>query len=82
MRLFNLKRWIRRQYCQWLINLLLNWKVSCKQRHVILEVDEEARAWLAKNGYDKKMGARPMARLIQEQIKKPLAEEIIVWSIE
>ncbi len=46
-------------------------------RHVILEVDNEAKAWLAKNGYDKKMGARPMARLIQEQIKKPLAEELL-----
>lgn len=46
-------------------------------RNVILEVDEEARAWLAKNGYDKAMGARPMARLIQEQLKKPLAEELL-----
>lgn len=46
-------------------------------RHVILEVDDDARAWLAKNGYDKNMGARPMARLIQEQIKKPLAEELL-----
>lgn len=50
-------------------------------RQVILEVDEEARAWLAKNGYDKKMGARPMARLIQEQIKKPLAEELLFGSL-
>lgn len=48
-----------------------------EMRNVILEVDEEARAWLAKNGYDKKMGARPMARLIQEQLKKPLAEELL-----
>lgn len=46
-------------------------------RHVILQVDEEARLWLADNGYDKKMGARPMARLIQEQLKKPLAEELL-----
>jgi len=46
-------------------------------RHVILEIDDEARSWLARNGYDKKMGARPMARLIQEQIKKPLAEELL-----
>ena len=46
-------------------------------RNVIIEVDEEARSWLAKNGYDKKMGARPMARIIQEQIKKPLAEELL-----
>lgn len=50
-------------------------------RHVILEVDEDARSWLAKNGYDKKMGARPMARLIQEQIKKPLAEELLFGSL-
>jgi ATP-dependent Clp protease ATP-binding subunit ClpA len=46
-------------------------------KNVILEVDEGARAWLAKNGYDKNMGARPMTRLIQEQIKKPLAEELL-----
>lgn len=50
-------------------------------KRVILEVDEEARAWLARNGYDKKMGARPMARLIQEQIKKPLAEELLFGSL-
>ena len=46
-------------------------------RRVVLEVDGEARGWLAENGYDKNMGARPMARLIQEQIKKPLAEELL-----
>lgn len=46
-------------------------------RNVLLEVDNEARNWLARNGYDKKMGARPMARIIQEQIKKPLAEELL-----
>jgi ATP-dependent Clp protease ATP-binding subunit ClpA len=48
-----------------------------EDKGVALEVDSEARNWLAKNGYDKKMGARPMARLIQEQIKKPLAEELL-----
>ncbi|TAK76544.1 MAG: ATP-dependent Clp protease ATP-binding subunit ClpA [Gammaproteobacteria bacterium] len=52
-------------------------EAQLETRNVILEVDEEARAWLAKNGYDKKMGARPMARLIQEQLKKPLAEELL-----
>lgn len=50
-------------------------------KNVILEIDEEARSWLARNGYDKKMGARPMARLIQEQIKKPLAEELLFGSL-
>src|SRR5690606_35854248 len=39
--------------------------------------DSDAREWLAKRGYDKLMGARPMARLIQEQVKQPLAEELL-----
>ncbi|OGT42480.1 MAG: ATP-dependent Clp protease ATP-binding subunit ClpA [Gammaproteobacteria bacterium RIFCSPHIGHO2_12_FULL_37_34] len=46
-------------------------------KRVILVVDDEVRSWLSRNGYDRKMGARPMARLIQEQIKKPLAEELL-----
>ena len=44
---------------------------------VSLEVDMPAREWLAENGYDEKMGARPMARLIQDKIKETLAEEIL-----
>ncbi|MYM62221.1 ATP-dependent Clp protease ATP-binding subunit ClpA [Pseudomaricurvus sp. HS19] len=46
-------------------------------KRVTLDVSEEAREWLAINGYDVKMGARPMARLIQEKLKKPLAEEVL-----
>jgi ATP-dependent Clp protease ATP-binding subunit ClpA len=46
-------------------------------KHVTLEVDEHARAWLAKHGYDPVMGARPMARLIQERIKRPLADALL-----
>jgi ATP-dependent Clp protease ATP-binding subunit ClpA len=56
-------------------------QAQLEAKHVSLEVDQDARAWLAKNGYDKKMGARPMARLIQEQIKKPLAEELLFGSL-
>ena len=48
---------------------------------VFLSVDSEARNWLAVNGYDDKMGARPMDRLIQDKIKKPLAEEILFGSL-
>ena len=44
---------------------------------VLLNVDDEARSWLAEHGYDEKMGARPMARLVQDKIKKPLAEKIL-----
>lgn len=47
------------------------------QKEVTISVDEEARLWLAGQGYDPKMGARPMARLIQEKIKKPVAEELL-----
>jgi len=47
------------------------------EKHVVLQVDESARAWLAEHGYDEKMGARPMQRLIQDKIKKPLAEMIL-----
>jgi len=46
-------------------------------KKVFLEVTDEARTWLAQNGYDPKMGARPMDRLIQEKLKKPLAEEVL-----
>ncbi len=47
------------------------------EKRVTLEVDEEAREWLAREGYDEKMGARPMQRLIQEKIKRQLAEELL-----
>ncbi len=46
-------------------------------RNVTIELDEEARAWIADKGYDPKFGARPLARVIQENIKKPLAEELL-----
>ena len=46
-------------------------------KKVQLDVEDEAREWLAENGYDEKMGARPMQRLIQNRIKKELAEDIL-----
>ncbi len=48
---------------------------------VSFEVDDGAREWLANKGYDKAMGARPMARVIQEQVKKPLANEILFGNL-
>ena len=46
-------------------------------RHVTIELTDEAADWLAKNGFDELYGARPLARVIQESIKKPLADEIL-----
>ncbi|HEY8553321.1 MAG TPA: ATP-dependent Clp protease ATP-binding subunit ClpA [Burkholderiales bacterium] len=51
------------------------------EKHVTIELDEAARKWLAANGHDPAMGARPMARLIQERIKKPLANELLFGSL-
>lgn len=50
-------------------------------RKVSIELDESAMRWLAKRGYDKTMGARPMARLIQEAIKRPLADAILFGNL-
>jgi len=47
------------------------------EKKVFLDVDESARLWLAQNGYDPKMGARPMERVIQDKVKKPLAEAVL-----
>ncbi len=51
-------------------------------KKVHLEVNDEARNWLAEHGYDEKMGARPMARLIHDKLKKPLAEAILFGALE
>lgn len=56
---------------------LVQLQAQLDDKKVTIEVDEEARQWLAEHGYDEKMGARPMARLIQEKLKKPLAEEVL-----
>ncbi|MDC1046750.1 ATP-dependent Clp protease ATP-binding subunit ClpA [Candidatus Pseudothioglobus singularis] len=48
-----------------------------EQKHVSLIVSDNARKWFAENGYDSKMGARPMIRLIEKEIRKPLADELL-----
>jgi ATP-dependent Clp protease ATP-binding subunit ClpA len=57
--------------------LLVEVEMQLEQKGVQLSVNDAARGWLAEQGYDPRMGARPMARLIQEQIKRPLAEELL-----
>jgi ATP-dependent Clp protease ATP-binding subunit ClpA len=56
---------------------IIELETQLEQKRVSLQVDEAARAWLARHGYDAVMGARPMARVIQEHVKKPLADELL-----
>ncbi|EPP4619665.1 ATP-dependent Clp protease ATP-binding subunit ClpA [Escherichia albertii] len=56
-------------------------QVQLDQKGVSLEVSQEARNWLAEKGYDRAMGARPMARVIQDNLKKPLANELLFGSL-
>jgi ATP-dependent Clp protease ATP-binding subunit ClpA len=57
--------------------VLVEVEMQLEQKGVQLSINDAARAWLAERGYDPKMGARPMARLVQDQIKRPLAEELL-----
>ena len=56
---------------------VLQLEAQLADRHVTIALDDEAADWLAKNGFDELYGARPLARVIQEHIKKPLADEIL-----
>lgn len=53
-----------------------------RAKHVELHVSKEAKIWLADKGYDKAMGARPMNRVIQEDIKKPIAHELLFGTLQ
>ena len=56
---------------------VLQLEAQLDDRDVTIELTDEATNWLIANGYDELMGARPMARVIQEHIKKPLADEVL-----
>ena len=56
---------------------VLELEAQLEEKGVALEIDDEARTWIAARGYDPKMGARPMARIVQEHVKRPLAEELL-----
>jgi ATP-dependent Clp protease ATP-binding subunit ClpA len=57
-------------------------QVQLDNKGVSLEVTTKARNWLAEKGYDKNMGARPMARVIQQEIKKELAHELLFGELK
>ncbi|HTT08248.1 MAG TPA: ATP-dependent Clp protease ATP-binding subunit ClpA [Gammaproteobacteria bacterium] len=61
---------------------LVELETQLDEKNVTLEVDDAARGWLAEHGHDPIMGARPMSRLIQEKIKRLLAEELLFGKLE
>jgi ATP-dependent Clp protease ATP-binding subunit ClpA len=61
---------------------VLQLEAQLADRDVTIELSEPAKAWLIKHGYDEHMGARPMARVIQEHIKKPLADEVLFGKLK
>ena len=61
--------------------LVVELEAKLDNNNVTLELDDKARLWIAERGYDAKMGARPMSRIIQEHIKRPLAEELLFGSL-
>jgi ATP-dependent Clp protease ATP-binding subunit ClpA len=61
--------------------LVVEVEMQLEQKGVTISLDDAARRWIAERGYDPKMGARPMARTIQEHIKRPLAEELLFGSL-
>lgn len=67
--------------CYVVDKFLTELQAQLDEKQVVLHVTDEVKEYLADKGYDDKMGARPMARLIQEELKKPLAEEILFGSL-
>src|SRR5271165_4438626 len=61
---------------------VLQLEAQLADRDVTIELSEPAKAWLIEHGYDQQMGARPMARVIQEHIKKPLADEVLFGKLK
>ena len=74
----HLSRDVVRQIVQ---KFVLQLEAQLAERQVNIELTDEAADWLAREGYDQQMGARPLGRVIQEHIKKPLAEEVLFGSL-
>ena len=61
---------------------VLQLEAQLAERQVNIELSDEAAGWLVRQGYDEQMGARPMARIIQQNIKVPLADEVIFGKLQ
>ena len=60
---------------------LFELEAQLNEKNVAIDVTDPAKGWLAEHGFDAKMGARPMSRVIRENIKKPLADEILFGTL-
>ena len=56
---------------------IMQLEAQLADRHITIELTEKAREWLGEKGYSPQFGARPLSRIIQEHVKKPLAEEVL-----
>ena len=70
----HLPPWVVRKVVE---KFVMQLEAQLAERQINIELSTEAADWLAKKGYDQQMGARPLARVIQEHVKKPLAEEVL-----
>ena len=61
---------------------ILQLEAQLSERHVAITLSPAARAWLAAKGYDKDFGARPLARVIQRDVRDPLTDEILFGALE
>ena len=61
---------------------MLQLEAQLADRDVTIELSDTAKAWLIEHGYDEQMGARPMGRMIQEHIKKPLADQVLFGALK
>ncbi|PLX57242.1 MAG: ATP-dependent Clp protease ATP-binding subunit ClpA [Chromatiales bacterium] len=61
--------------------LVVELEAQLEEKNVTIALDDDARQWIAERGYDPKMGARPMARVIREHIRRPLAEELLFGNL-
>ena len=61
---------------------LIQFQAQLESHNIVLEVDKKVRAWLADNGYNETMGARPIHRLIEDRLKKPISDEILFGQLK
>ena len=71
----------QRTICNVVDKFILELEEQLSEKRVTIDLDDDARAWLAEKGYDDKMGARPMGRLVQNEIRRPLADELLFGNL-